>query len=223
MTQAIIDSSWRQISLAHKTGAFEALARGYSDPSRCYHDWSHLEDLLSKLEAHKGLTTRSDLICAAIFWHDGVYVTRAEDGAVRLDEDNVKASAALFESFSAFSATDTQAVRDLILATATHLTAQPSIQYYDGFGRDMDFFLDLDLSSLGASWPVFRDNLDRIRVEFSFVPEQEFYHDRLRMFDKFLSYGDRLFRLDASRAFWLAQAQSNIARASQELIDSLKN
>jgi predicted metal-dependent HD superfamily phosphohydrolase len=129
----------------------------------------------------------------------------------------------LFESFSAFSATDTQAVRDLILATATHLTAQPSIQYYDGFGRDMDFFLDLDLSSLGASWPVFRDNLDRIRVEFSFVPEQEFYHDRLRMFDKFLSYGDRLFRLDASRALWLAQARSNIARASQELIDSLKN
>lgn len=221
MTRVRVEKFWRAIAASHKEDAFDILASGYADPKRGYHNWSHLEDLLTKLDTLKQLATRKDLLIAAIFWHDAVFVTYEPNGAERPDSVNVRASAALFEEYSLFPPADTQAVCELILATTTHLSARASEGRYRGFSQDFDLFLDLDLSSLGASWPVFRENLDQIHFEYSLTPREIFYQDRLHMFEKFQDCSENLYRLKESRDLWLAQAQENIKRAQAELLELL--
>lgn len=221
MTRARVKKYWRDIAASHKEGAFDVLASGYADLKRGYHNWDHLEDLLTKLDNHERLASRKDLLIAAIFWHDAVFVTYEPDGAQRPDAVNVRASAALFEKYSLHSPSDAQAVCELILATTAHLSAQASEGRYHGFSQDFDLFLDLDLSSLGASWPVFRKNLDQIYFEYSLTPQEFFYQDRLLMFEKFQSCSVNLYRLKELRDLWLTQAQENIERAQIELLELL--
>jgi predicted metal-dependent HD superfamily phosphohydrolase len=221
MTRARVEKSWRDVAASHKEEAFDVLASGYADPTRGYHNWSHLEDLLTKLDNLERLATRKDLLIAAIFWHDAVFVTYEPNGAQRPDAVNVRASAALFEKYSLYSLADTQAVCELILATTAHLSARASEGRYSGFSQDFDLFLDLDLSSLGASWRVFRENLDQIYFEYSLTPQEIFYQDRLRMFEKFQNCSVNLYRLKESRDLWLTQAQENIKRAKIELLELL--
>ncbi|MGZ9410031.1 MAG: hypothetical protein ACXW3J_05305, partial [Methylocystis sp.] len=140
---------WALIAGRHDTKAFSVIDAAYREPQRRYHDWGHIVDLLTKLDCLKALAVRPDLIAAAIFWHDAVYVTRDDDGLLRPDAENVRASATLFERHSKFDETDAQAIHDLIMATANHLNARAKAEHYPGFSRDLDFFLDLDLSSLG--------------------------------------------------------------------------
>lgn len=217
MTSNPIQTYWGLIASRHRPDAFAALDDAYREPQRGYHDWSHVVELLEKLEALESLAVRPDLIAAAIFWHDSVYLTRDGDGLLRPDAENVRASAALFERYSTFDPTDSAAVHELIMATANHLKARASTERYPGFARDLDLFLDLDLSSLGASWPIFEQNLARIRFEYAWVPEPIFCLGRLQMLETFAARGDALYRLDETRQLWGARAQENFVRAQEKL------
>jgi len=104
------------------------------------------------------------------------------------------------------------------MATAQHLTAQAQQDYYSGFAQDFDLFLDLDLSALGASWPVFRRNFERIRFEYPWIDANEFDRQRLGMLEKFAASSDQIFRLPASRALWSASAHENCRRIRDEII-----
>ena len=221
MSAPIIAAQWAALADRHDAGAFEALQRGYGDPAREYHDWSHIADLLTKLDDMSHLATRPDLIAAAIFWHDSVFVTRTPDGVDRPDAVNVQDSAELFERHACFPASETAAIREMIMATAHHLTATAEKSYYPGFEQDMDLFLDLDLSSLGASWPVFQRNYERIRLEYPWIEPKEFDQQRLVMLEKFAASSDRVYRLDASRALWAAQAQKNCLQIHNEILRRL--
>ncbi|MGE0197097.1 MAG: hypothetical protein AB7P48_15920, partial [Methylocystis sp.] len=205
-----VQNLWALIASRHDTKAFSVIDAAYREPQRRYHDWSHIVDLLAKLDSLKGLAVRPDLIAAAIFWHDVVYVTRDGDGLLRPDAENVRASAALFEQHAKFDASDTDAVHDLIMATADHLHARAVIEHYPGFSRDLDLFLDLDLSSLGAPWRVFERNLGRLRFEYAWVPEPLFCLGRLQMIDTFAARGDGLYRRDETRKLWAGKAHENL-------------
>lgn len=217
MISHLVQKYWTLIASRHDTNAFFVIDAAYREPQRGYHDWSHIIDLLSKLDSMKALAVRPDLIAAAIFWHDAVYLTRNADGLLRPDAENVRASAALFERHSKFDKSDTDAVRDLIMATADHLNARATIERYPGFSRDLDLFLDLDLSSLGAPWPAFERNLARLRFEYAWVPEPLFCLGRLQMIETFAARGDALYRLDETRKLWAEKADENLARAQEEL------
>jgi predicted metal-dependent HD superfamily phosphohydrolase len=212
-----VKTYWDLIASRHDSTAFAALDGAYREPQRRYHDWSHIGDLLAKLDDFKSLAVRPDLIAAAIFWHDAVYVTRDSDGLLRPDAENVRASAELFERHSRFDEMETAAIRDLILATANHLKARATTERYPGFSRDFDLLLDLDLSSLGASWPAFEENLERLRFEYDWVPEPLFSLGRLQMIETFAARGDALYRRKETRKLWNARAQENFARAQDEL------
>lgn len=222
MSAPILAAHWSRIADRHDPDAFVALERGYGDPARGYHDWTHIADLLTKLDALSHLATRPDLIAAAIFWHDSVFITRSPDGAVRPDAQNVQDSADLFERHARFPAAETVAIRDMIMATAHHLTAHAQQDHYAGFAQDLDLFLDLDLSSLGASWPVFQRNFERIRFEYPWIDAAEFDRQRLGMLEKFAASSDRVFRLAASRALWAASARENCLLICDEIIDRLQ-
>ncbi len=208
---------WNLIEPRHDPTAFAALDAAYREPQRAYHDWGHIGDLLAKLDEFKSLAVRPDLIAAAIFWHDAVYVTRDSDGLLRPDAENVRASAELFERHSRFDPIESAAIHDLIMATANHLTARATSEHYPGFARDLDLFLDLDLSSLGAPWPIFARNLEQLRFEYDWVSEPLFCLGRLQMIDTFAARGDGLYRRDETRRRWSERAHGNLARAQDEL------
>lgn len=212
-----IQTYWAQLAAHHDMNAFATLDAAYREPQRSYHDWSHIADLLTKLDELKTLAARADLIAAAIFWHDAVYETQEADGALRPDAENVRASAELFERHSRFEKADADAVSDLIMATAGHLKARATTEHYPGFADDLALFLDLDLSSLAAPWPVFRENLERLRFEYSWVPEPLFCLGRLQMIETFAARGEALYRRAETRKLWSETARDNLARAQEEL------
>ena len=217
MTETIVRKFWNAIAMRHDATAFATIDGAYREPQRGYHNWDHIADLLGKLDQLAHLAARPDLIAAAIFWHDSVYITRDADGLLRADAENVRASAALFECHSRFPAPEADAVHDMIMATANHLAARATREHYPGFSRDHDLFLDLDLSSLAAPWDAFEYNLDRIRFEYAWVPEPLFCLGRLQMLERFLSEGDALYRCPETRAMWLLPARANLVRAEGDL------
>lgn len=218
MIAPLTEKWWARLVGRHDPSAFAELERGYGDPARGYHDWSHIEDLLGKLDDFSALATRPDLVGAAIFWHDAVFVTDAGGGRVRPDADNVRDSASLFGAHSCFDPTETRAVAEMILATAGHLTAATSdAGLYAGYAGDCALFLDLDLSSLGAPWDIFWRNFERIRAEYPFIPEADFLRERQSGLKSFATAGARLFRLEESRERWLAPALENCQRADKTI------
>lgn len=217
MTEKIVTKYWSLLAARHDGQAFATLDAAYREPQRAYHAWGHIVDLLTRLDALAHLATRVDLVAAAIFWHDSVYLTLDADGRPRSDAENVAASADLFARHSLFDATEARAVHDLIMATTHHMTARAGVEHYPGFARDHDFFLDLDLASLSAPWPMFEKNLNDIQFEYAWIPESEFCESRLRMLRSFLAGGDRLYRLPETRALWTADALANLRRAEATL------
>lgn len=213
----IVQKYWRLLAGRHDAGAFATLDAAYRENQRAYHDWAHIVDLLTKLDELAHLAARPDLVAAAIFWHDSVYATRDAEGKLRPDADNVRASAALFERHAKFDATDTDAVHAMIMATAEHLDARAERECYPGFSGDLDFFLDLDLASLAAPWPVFEENLTKIRFEYAWVPEDVFLLGRLQMVQSFTARGDALYRRAETRALWRDAARENLSRAADAL------
>ncbi|MEF3366963.1 hypothetical protein V3H18_10500 [Methylocystis sp. 9N] len=212
-----IQTYWAQLAAHHDVDAFATLDAAYREPQRSYHDWSHIADLLGKLDELKTLAVRPDLLAAAIFWHDAVYETQEDDGALRPDAENVRASAKLFERHSTFAKADADAVGDLIMATAGHLDARAMTEHYPGFTGDLDLFLDLDLSSLAAPWSVFQENLEKLRFEYSWVPEPLFCLGRLQMIETFAARGEALYRRAETRKLWSEAARDNLAHAQDEL------
>ncbi|MFO1124926.1 MAG: hypothetical protein U1E25_06365 [Methylocystis sp.] len=217
MISKLVQTYWNLIASRHDPNAFATLDAAYREPQRGYHDWGHIGDLLAKLDQLKSLAVRPDLIAAAIFWHDAVYVTRDGDGLLRPDAENVRASAERFARHSKFDPMESAAIHDLIMATANHLDARAPTEHYPGFSRDLDLFLDLDLSSLGAPWPTFARNLELLRFEYNWVPEPLFCLGRLQMIETFAARGNRLYRRDETRKLWSKQAHENLWRAQDEL------
>jgi predicted metal-dependent HD superfamily phosphohydrolase len=208
---------WIPLEAKHKTGAWEVLDAGYTEAHRAYHSWEHISDLFEKLSAFSDLSTRADIIAMSAFWHDVVYRTQNHDGSLRPDHENVRDSAELFRQFTLLNHADAGAVYDLIMATANHLQAQASKQYYAGFSGDLDLFLDLDLSSLASPWEEFVEDFNAIRSEFSWVPEAGFYSKQIQILENFAKDDAQLYRRAETREKWRDIARANLMRCVTEL------
>jgi predicted metal-dependent HD superfamily phosphohydrolase len=217
MNREIRKKYWMPLEGRHKTGAWEALDAGYTESHRAYHTWGHVAGLLEKLSELSDLSTRSDLIAVSVFWHDVVYTTQNQDGGLRPDYENVRASAELFRQYTLLKQPDADAVYDLIMATANHLQARAEKQYYAGFAGDLDLFLDLDLSSLASPWEEFVEDLARVRTEFSWVSEVVFCSTQIQILENFAKADARLYRRAETSEKWREAARANLKRCITEL------
>jgi len=217
LAPAVRTQHWQALTATHKPGAWEALDAGYSESHRAYHSWEHIDDMLEKLDRFSGLAARPDLIATAIFWHDAVYRTLNDLGGYRPDIDNVRDSGALFRRYTLLPESEADAVEAMIMATGNHLQAGANRAYYDGFGDDLGLFLDLDLSPLAASKEVFDANTEKVKKEFSWVPEAIFYDRRADILLGFNLEGVRLFRREETNNAWGDKARMNILWSVMEL------
>jgi predicted metal-dependent HD superfamily phosphohydrolase len=183
---------------------FERLAAAYAEPTRAYHNATHIGDCLTLLDTSRRLARHPDEVEAAIWFHDAVYV------AGRSDNEEQSAELARTSLRDAKVASDaTERVGALVLATRHGTTPhQP----------DESLLCDIDLSILGTPPELF-DLFERhIRQEYAMVPEQIYRTRRSEILRGFLN------RLSIFQTAWFrdrfeARARENLERILRTLSD----
>ena len=183
------------------------LRRRYAEPQRAYHDWRHVEALLTLFEEAKPLLSDPTAVLYAVLFHDAVYDPTRTDNEDR-SADLLRASLA-----GTLDASTSEQAVSLVLATKKHVVPEG----LDDAGRsDAAIFLDMDLSILGADELRFDAYEGEIRAEYGHVLQEQFRAGRTRALETFASR-DRLYLSDWGHARFEAQARRNIARSLSRL------
>lgn len=182
--------------------AFDELDRRYRQPHRHYHIWAHIAQCLQQLQRHRGLARDPEAVELALWYHDAVYDTHADD--------NEAVSAALMKSAASVLGIDADRVRRveaMILAT-THQTppADP----------DAQLTVDIDLYSLAVPDAEFDRNSVNVRKEYEWVPWPEYCAGRIQIFESLLRR-PHIYCTQAWRDLHEASARANLRREIQRL------
>jgi predicted metal-dependent HD superfamily phosphohydrolase len=153
--------------------AFSTLAAHYHSPGRHYHTLDHIAAMLDSLANCGEQAPQDDALLLAVWFHDAVYNTRAQD--------NEEQSAALAgASLRPLGLADSllAEVQRLILLTKSH---QADVE--DRRGR---LLLDVDLEVLGRHPAHYDAYAAAIRREYSWVHEEAYRAGRRRVLEGFL-------------------------------------
>lgn len=155
--------------------AWSTIVVKYTEPHRFYHTLDHLEAMFVQADAYPYFKdSKPDeyfnviAIELAIFFHDIVYETDASSS------ENEQRSAILFRDLlqNRLPALLVDCVTEFILATKSHRRVSPR--------KDLNYFLDLDLSILGAAREEYRRFAMQIRREYEHYPAETFCRERAR-------------------------------------------
>ena len=174
------------------------LIKRYYEKHRAYHNLSHIDRMLSWLDASGGGT---DSIELAIWFHDAIYDpsgSHNEAKSVQYFTDH------LGSFIGGHVAAD---VERLIMATDPTQSRSGT--------DDEDLIIDIDLSILGASPEAYDVYRSAIRSEYSAVPEIDFISGRRAILQSFLS--QRIYATEFFSQLEL-QARSNIKNELESLI-----
>ncbi|HEY6631347.1 MAG TPA: hypothetical protein VIZ90_07840 [Rhizobiaceae bacterium] len=179
------------------------LAALYRQPGRHYHGPSHIEALLALVGEHRADLADPEAVEAAVWFHDAIYDSRRSDNEAR--------SAALAaERLSArVEAGRLSRIVAMIEATATHALPELGDAAADG---DAAFFLDMDLSILGAPKAAFDSYEAAVRREYAWVDDKAWRSGRAAVLKKFLAR-PHIFHTDKFRQRFEAEARRNIQRS----------
>ena len=179
------------------------LVERYSEPHRHYHNVTHIESMLELLAHREESLDSPASVYLATFFHDAIYNPAAPD-----NEDQSAQLASDWLSGQNVDARITQAVVELIEATANHMEAEGS--------GDLAWFLDADLSILGSETSRYDDYAAAIRREYSFVTDADYRTGRTSVLNQFLN-SDRVFRTPGLYDELECRARDNLRREHEAL------
>ena len=188
---AIVESAW------------DTIIKKYGEAGRYYHTLRHLEQLFLYFDFHKHNLVSPLTIALAIFYHDIYYIAGNPDNEARSAEMAADALKKLRTDVATI-----KRVKELILATKDHLAVKSPDQ-------DLAFFLDIDLSILGAPTEVYKLYASSIRKEFALVPEGSYQQGRYRFLQKMLA-AEHIFFTPVFQKME-AQAKANIGEELRQL------
>jgi predicted metal-dependent HD superfamily phosphohydrolase len=197
-----LDCASAHLDITPPPELFAQLINSYSEPHRFYHTLQHLGECLNLLDTVAHLAEHLAEIQIALWFHDAVYNTHAQDNEMQnanwaqrsLINAGVDGSVAL-------------RVYDLVLATNHDVIP---------VGTDAQLLVDVDLAILGADELRFAEYERQVRQEYHWVPEAAFQEGRSRILQSFLDrstiYSNPWFsdRLEA-------QARRNLRRSIELL------
>lgn len=183
------------------------LIRLYRHEQRYYHGIAHIESLLGLAQEYHVLFTDSEVVEAAIWFHDAIYDSRANDNEAR------SADFARCRLVGRIELTRLDRIVAMILGTAKHQL--PPLDNTSAL-RDAELFLDMDMSILGADPEAFDRYENAVRKEYAWVPETGWATGRSNVLRSFL---DRPFiYLSAEfRDRFELRARENIRRSLLQL------
>ena len=159
--------AWSQLGAVAPDGLLAELVARYSEAHRFYHTPQHLRECFTVLAPASHLASRLAEVQIALWFHDAIYDTHADDNEERSAhwaEQSLVAGGA--------SADAAARVRELVLATKHNAVPE---------GADAKLLVDVDLSILGAAEPRFAEYERQIRQEYAWVPEDDFRRGRARI------------------------------------------
>lgn len=176
----------------------ENIAVRYGEPQRHYHNITHIADLLTLSRDYADALIDRDAVDLAIFYHDAIY------DAARGDNEALSAVLARQQlSGLGLAGATVRKVAAYIEATK-HAAVEPAGD------KDLDYFLDFDLSILAAEPARYADYCAAIRREYSSYPDQIYAAGRFRVLRGFLAR-PHIYRVDALAAAWELCARKNIS------------
>jgi len=176
--------------------SFNELVHRYTEPHRAYHTLEHVSALLDLWMRYGALVSDLQSVGLAIWFHDAIYNPRRPGNELK----SAKLSSRHLQRMGAPHKLQKR-VFELVLATAGHQAAAN-----DG---DALFFLDCDLSILGAPPASYQAYTQKIRQEYYFVPFFLYKKARNRLLQTWQN--KQLFQTPELRSVWESQAHVNLA------------
>jgi predicted metal-dependent HD superfamily phosphohydrolase len=183
--QQVIDRFWHEIRLA------------YTSKNRHYHNATHIYNMLIQADNVKKRIIDFDALRFAIWYHDIVYKSTQSDN----EEQSAIFAVNCLKSFS-INEERLQLISDLIVSTKKH-----EILCYKN--EDNGYFLDLDLSILGANWNIYKEYSLNIRKEYSLYPSFVYNKGRKKVLKHFLEKKSLFFSEHFKNQFEI-KARENI-------------
>jgi predicted metal-dependent HD superfamily phosphohydrolase len=175
---------------------WECLQEAYTQTHRHHHTFEHIAFGLAQLDRVRDRLSCADMVEYAWWFHDMVYLPQAQDTNETLSADKAEKCAEELKL-----SVKKEMVRHLILATSHHHPTQT---------EDEKMMMDIDLSILGAPWPIYWTYAKRIKKEYvPYFGAWKYRVGRLR----FLSHmrKQRIFQTDFFRAIE-SSARKNIRK-----------
>lgn len=190
------------IEPAKVNALWQDIAVRYNETQRAYHTLSHLEQLFEQFEQIKRKLSEPHIIALALYYHDVIYdPTRADN--------ELKSAEYAVEALGHYLSTEhCQHIYALIMMTASH---QLNELANPDKSNDAAYFLDMDLSILGASWPDYERYAQAIRQEYMHVPLADYRIGRMAVLNGLLAH-PRLYLTDYYYEQLEVQARDNIKR-----------
>ncbi|MCU0433375.1 MAG: hypothetical protein MUC87_07985 [Bacteroidia bacterium] len=179
------------------------LLHSWNEPQRRYHNLTHLENLLSLSQQYRSHLTHPETVDFAIYYHDAVYKPERND-----NEEKSALRAELELPQLGIDARTVSKVAHYIRCTAAHGNA-------DVTDNDLNFFLDFDLSVLGAPAAVYELYAFQVREEFSIYPDMLYKPGRAKVLEKLLS--KPLYRTALFSGQFEEAARENMRRELERL------
>ena len=187
-----------QASPAAREAVLAEILKAYQCSGRHYHGPSHIGDLLRLTAEYAPFLVDRDAIDLAVFFHDVVYsATRS---------DNEEASARRAKKGMAllgFPVATVEKVARYVIATK-HGSGTPVP--IDG---DLAYFLDFDLSILGATRDAYAAYAAAIRKEYAIYPNMIFRAGRAKVLRSILEQ-PQIYRTEHGLTRWEAPARNNM-------------
>jgi predicted metal-dependent HD superfamily phosphohydrolase len=154
---------------------FTEMEKQYSQPSRHYHNLTHIQGMLAKVDEHATELADADALRFAVWFHDVIYKP--------IWKDNEEKSADFAESvlqLLKFPNRRIMVVKELILRTKDHTLQLPSDD------TDTYFLMDCDLMILGTDRENYETYRGQIRKEYGIFPNILYNPGRLKVLRRFL-------------------------------------
>jgi predicted metal-dependent HD superfamily phosphohydrolase len=194
---------WREIAAkGDPLSIYQDLVSLYSQPQRHYHNLRHVAECLTEFDSARRLAQQPAAVELAIWFHDAIYDTRAQD--------NEQKSAELAKRRIAEAGEDPHLCRSvgtLIMATKTHDSS---------LHPDAPLLVDVDLSILGQPDARFRQYEAQIRREYEWVAEATFAARRAEILEQFLAR-ERIYTIAPFFAKYERQARTNLRNSIRRL------
>lgn len=185
----LIAELWKEIETRH------------SESGRFYHTLDHLQHLLSQLEPLKKHIADWDAILFTLFYHDSIYDVLRTDNEPQSAELAVLRMRSLGVPEARIARTEAQ-----ILATQRHSSDDP----------DTLFFLDADLSVLGADRKTYARYAANVRREYAVFPDETYNPGRKKVLGHFL-FMHRIYKTEAFYSELETTARENLEWEKEQL------
>lgn len=206
-----VQAVWNELAGKYSNDAalvdhfFREIERKYTSSRRHYHNLHHIQALLQFCETYAGQLADRDVVAFAIFYHDIIYNVLRKDNEPRSAALAVKRLQAL-----GVPADKAGQVKLFIEASQTHTVGGAVTNT-----TDLQFFLDFDMSIVGADWDVYEAYTRQVRREYRIYPEKLYCSGRQKFLQHCLQR-DFIFQTPAFRHLYEAKARENIARELKE-------